>query len=194
MNAFTPSALAKKLNVSTETLRLWADQGKIKSTKTPGGHRRYLYGDQNSSQEKLRFIYARVSSKKQQSDLTRQIDFLQKKYPDYKTISDIGSGINFHRKGLIKILEALFNGSLEEVVVAHKDRLCRYGFDLFEFLFKHFSATLTVVHNTDSESENDELAEDLLSIVTVFTARFHGRKKYSKSEKDKKKCKNTTKK
>jgi len=119
MNVYKPKQLADKLKVSKETLRLWAESGKIKVTKTDGGHRRYVYNDDTDKKEtKLKFIYTRVSSKKQQSDLERQIKYLQKLYPDHRVISDIGSGLNFNRKGLNNLLEAIVTGTVEEVVVA----------------------------------------------------------------------------
>ena len=180
MNVYKPKQLADKLKVSKETLRLWAESGKIKVTKTDGGHRRYVYNDDTDKKEtKLKFIYTRVSSKKQQSDLERQIKYLQKLYPDHRVISDIGSGLNFNRKGLNNLLEAIATGTVEEVVVAHKDRLCRFGFELIENLCKYFSTTLTIVDDKSGKSQTDELAEDLLSIITVFTARFYGQRKYS---------------
>ena len=127
MNVYKPKQLADKLKVSKETLRLWAENGKIKTIKTDGGHRRYIYNEETNNKEtKLKFIYTRVSSKKQQSDLERQIKYLQKLYPEYRIISDIGSGLNFNRKGLNKLLEAIITGTVAEVVVAHKDRLCRF--------------------------------------------------------------------
>ena len=180
MNVYKPKQLADKLKVSKETLRLWAESGKIKTIKTDGGHRRYIYDDNTDTKDtKLKFIYTRVSSAKQQSDLERQIKFLQKLYPDYKVISDIGSGLNFKRKGFNKLLEAILTGTVKEVVVAHKDRLCRFRFQIFENLCKHFSTTLTIVDDKDGKSQTDELAEDLLSIITVFTARFYGQRKYT---------------
>lgn len=180
MNVYKPKQLADKLKVSKETLRLWAENGKIKVIKTIGGHRRYEYSDDTNKKEiKLKFIYTRVSSKKQQSDLERQIEFLQKLYPNHRVISDIGSGLNFNRKGLNNLLEAIVAGTVEEIVVAHKDRLCRFGFELIENLCKYFSTTLTIVDNKDGKSQTNELAEDLLSIITVFTARFYGQRKYS---------------
>ena len=181
MNVYKPKQLADKLQVSKETLRLWAEEGKIKTIKTDGGHRRYIYNNtENNKEKKIKFIYARVSSKKQESDLKRQVEFLQKLYPEYRIVTDIGSGLNFKRKGLNKILEAVFTGTVAEIVVAYKDRLCRFGFELIENLCKYFSTTLTIVNNKNSESEKDELGEDLLSVITVFTARFHGRRKYSR--------------
>ena len=128
---------------------------------------------------KLKFIYARVSSKKQDADLERQIKFIQNLYPSHTVISDIASGINFRRRGLNKILEAVLTGSVAEIVVAHKDRLCRFGFELLENICKFFKTTITVLDNKSGKPYMDEFAEDLLSIVTVFTARFYGKRKYT---------------
>ncbi len=178
MNVYKPGELAKKLNVSRETIRLWAEEGKIKITKTDGGHRRYIYDEEEKKCDRQKIIYARVSSAKQEGDLKRQIDFLQKKYPKYKVISDIGSGLNYNRKGFSRLLEGIFTGTVEEIVVAYKDRLCRFGFEIIEQLCKHFSTTITVVDDSDPKSEELELAEDIISIITVFSARFHGRRKY----------------
>lgn len=178
MNVYKPGELAKKLNVSRETIRLWAEEGKIKITKTDGGHRRYIYEENEKKCDRQKIIYARVSSAKQESDLKRQIDFLQKKYPGYKVISDIGSGLNYNRKGFKRLLEGIFTGTIEEIVVAYKDRLCRFGFEIIEQFCEHFSTTITVVDDSDTKSEESELAEDIISIITVFSARFHGRRKY----------------
>ena len=178
MNVYKPGELTKKLNVSRETIRLWAEEGKIKITKTDGGHKRYIYDEEEKKYDRQKIIYARVSSAKQEGDLKRQIDFLQKKYPKYKVISDIGSGLNYNRKGFTRLLEGIFTGTVEEIVVAYKDRLCRFGFEIIEQLCKHFSTTITVVDDSDSKSEESELAEDIISIITVFSARFHGRRKY----------------
>jgi excisionase family DNA binding protein len=179
MNVYKPNELASKLKVSKETLRLWAEQGKIKTTKTDGGHRRYIYDKIDKKEQKVNFIYTRVSSKKQQHDLERQIKFLQKLYPKYTVISDISSGLNFHRRGLNKILGAVLTGTVGEIVVAYRDRLCRFGFELIENLCKYFKTTITVVDDKNDKSSVDELAEDLLSITTVFSARFYGKRKYT---------------
>ena len=186
MNVYKPNQLAEKLKVSKETLRLWAEQGKLKITKTEGGHRRYIYNEKTENKEvNLNFIYARVSSKKQEDDLKRQVKFLQELYPKYKVITDIGSGINFNRRGFNNIIKAVITGTVKEIVVAHKDRLCRFGYELVENLCKHFSTTITVINDNDDKSTSEELAEDLLSIITVFTARFYRKRKYNKNKNNK---------
>ncbi len=181
------------LHVSDVTLRAWAKEGKIEFSRPPGKctHRRYnvrkfLYGNEETStesspsQNRQSIIYARVSTRGQSENLERQTLFLREKYPNHKLITDIASGINFKRKGLNTILELAFKGQLQEVVVAYKDRFCRFGFELFEHIFKSLSnAKIVVLHNRET-SPNEELVEDILSIVTVFSARINGRKKYGK--------------
>lgn len=187
MNYVSPAEASKYYNVTDQTLRRWEKAGKILCKTTAGGHRRYAIKSKKDTA--VKFIYARVSSSKQQKDLESQIKFLKEKYPRHTVIKDIGSGLNFKRPGLNKILDTLFKGNLGEVVVASKDRLTRFGFDLFENIFWRFNAQIRVVNNDQQYTPQEELAEDLLSIVTVFTAKHHGRRKYntkkSKNKEDK---------
>ena len=174
----TPKEASKHYNVSEQALRSWAIGGKIKYVTTKGGHRRYSISDQplqNESGEKV--VYARVSSRKQQEDLGRQITFLQSKYPDHRVVSDIGSGINFKRKGFKGILEGVFKGNISEVVVAKRDRFTRFGFELFEWIFKEHNAVL-LSDQSCSETAESELSEDLMAIVTVFSSKYYGKRKY----------------
>lgn len=175
---YTPRQLAEKLGVSKETLRLWHLQGKLTATTTKGGHRRYCFKELSEITTKRRVIYARVSSRKQSEDLERQITLLKEAYPDFEVISDIGSGINFKRRGLQTILELAFRGCLQKVVVAHRDRLTRFGFELFDFIFKVHNVELEILSSNDIKEPARELLEDVLSIITVFTARFYGSRKY----------------
>jgi len=179
------------LNVSDVTLRKWASEGKIEFTRasTSRSHRRYnvhkflfpVINEEKSPQPiRRKIIYTRVSTRGQIDNLERQIKFLQDQYPNHQLIRDIGSGINFKRKGLKTILDYAIRNELEEVVVAYKDRLCRFGFDLLEHLFKQASNARIVVLDNRETSPDQELAEDVLSIVTVFSARINGRKKYGK--------------
>ena len=130
----------------------------------------------------IKIIYSRVSSNKQKEDLQRQTEYLQTKYPEHQSITDIGSGINFNRKGLRQILEGVFKGNITEVVVAHKDRFTRFGYDLFEWIFEQHQAVLICDNkdNKDNKEPTNELTDDLMSIITVFTARYYGKRKYKK--------------
>ena len=188
MNAYINTTETKNiLRVTPQTLRTWAKENKIRSIRTPTNQRMYhkqdvydLVGVHLDNKEKKKIIYCRVSSKKQVEDLERQKDFLQSKYPSHIMVTDIGSGINWKRKGLETILEQSMQGYVEEVVVAHRDRLCRFAFELIEFILARAGCKL-VVHDEDHhKSTDEELAEDLLSIIHVYSCRNMGRRRYSK--------------
>ncbi|MCP4054556.1 MAG: IS607 family transposase, partial [Mesoflavibacter sp.] len=109
----------------------------------------------------------------------RQVDLMQEKYPDAKVIKDIGSGLNFKRKGLKAILEQAIKGDCVNLYIAHKDRLCRFGFDLIEWIFKRNNGKIVVLNEIDL-SPDQELTQDLLSILHVFSCRMHGLRSYRK--------------
>ena len=183
---YTPKQLAKLFGVTPESLARWEKEGKIEAKKTPGGHRRYVYHEpvaKQSTTDKLCYAYARVSSPKQKGDLQRQVDVLQAACPTHHVVQDVGSGINFKRRGLLSILDSVFAGRVQEVVVAHRDRLSRFGFDLFKHIFGRFGVSIRVLSDSDVKEPVNELAQDLLSIVTVFTARYYGTRSYRKMSK-----------
>src|SRR5690606_21019018 len=111
------------------------------------------------------FCYCRVSSHKQKDDLDRQKEFMRKQYPNHEIVFDIGSGINFKRKQFLWLLEQASIGNVKEVVVAHRDRLCRFGFELIEWFFTKHNVKLMVLDDSKS-SPQQELVTDLLSIIT----------------------------
>jgi excisionase family DNA binding protein len=177
-----PKEAAKYYGVSIQTLRRWARNEKVQFIRTDGNHRRYLIKNEEKTKK---IIYARVSSQKQKSNLQNQVKYLKKRYPKYELITDIGSGINFKRKGLQRILDGLFDGTIKEVVVTTQDRLVRFRFDLFKYIFIKVGSKLTVINTKKSENDESELSEDLLSIITVFTARHYGRRRYNSDKKNK---------
>jgi predicted site-specific integrase-resolvase len=158
--------------------------GKIKTIRGGGNQRLYNVKsfinpkiEEEEESTKTKYIYCRVSSHKQKNDLTRQINSLQEKYPNHTVVKEIASGINFKRKILNRILEESYRGLVEEIVVAHKDRLCRIAWDHFEWLFQLYGVTLII--DSDEElhhSPESELAEDLMSIVHVFSCRHYGQR------------------
>ena len=177
-----PKDACKYFNVTDQTLRSWSSSGKITFTTTSGGHRRYLIPNthqQPQESKEIKIIYSRVSSKKQQSDLDRQTEFLSQRFPEHKSISDIGSGINFNRKGFKRILEGVFKRNIKEVVVANRDRITRFGYSLFEWIFEQHNCKLICIDSNDQDPQY-ELTEDLLSIITVFSAKYYGKRKYRK--------------
>lgn len=181
------SKIREIYDVSVETLRRWAASGRVAIIRTPGGKRLYsaadisrIFGEdqlqQQQSVQKAKICYARVSSEHQRGDLERQIADLQRLLPEHEILSDIGSGLNWKRRGFTALLERVYTGGVAEVVVARKDRLCRFGLELVEWIFEKNGTRLVVLGSdvNTSSSEVGELAEDLLSIVTVFVARHNG--------------------
>ncbi len=181
MTDYVSSKTAQKFyKVSEQTLRDWANADKISYITTHGGHRRYRVVKPSDNKKKI--VYARVSSKKQEGDLERQVEYLQKQCPGHEVIKDIGSGINYKRPGFRGILEQLFKGNIEEVVVSTGDRFSRFGREFFEWIFEQFGAKLTILNSRKFKSSSEELSEDLMEVITVFTARYYGRRKYKNSE------------
>ena len=161
------------------TLRKYADSGLIRSIRTPAGQRLFdIETFIDSQQERQVIVYARVSSRKQQDDLQRQIEYLKSKEPHAEVISDIASGINFKRKGLKAILERSLQGAKLKVVVAHRDRLARFGFDLLEWLIERNGGEVVVLSKSHHTSPTDELLQDLRALLSVFAARMPRLRKY----------------
>jgi predicted site-specific integrase-resolvase len=128
-------------------------------------------------------VYARVSSRAQQSDLNRQVAALRNLYPDAECVSEIGGGLNFKRKKLLALLERIMQGDVRLVVVAHKDRLARFGFDLFKWLCEQNRCELVVLNETILSPEA-EMVEDILAIVHCFSSRLYGLRKYKSQIKE----------
>jgi len=130
---------------------------------------------------KKKICYCRVSSRKQNSDLERQINLMQSNYPNYEIISDIGSGLNFKRKGLEKIIDMAIKGEIEEVVITYKDRLARFGYDLIEMILNKYSkATITIINQDKYQTKDEELVKDIISIMNVYVAKINGMRKTHK--------------
>ena len=176
---YVPSRKAcLELGVHANTLRRWADEGKIRYIKTASGQRRYDCSSvEQDSSTKKNYCYCRVSSSKQKDDLERQVSFMSERYPDYTILKDVGSGLNFKRKQLLFLLEECTQGRVGEVVVAYRDRLCRFGFELLEGFFSKNSVKLVVLEQQEL-SPQQELVADLLSVITEFSCRVHGLRKY----------------
>jgi predicted site-specific integrase-resolvase len=124
-------------------------------------------------------LYARVSSRSQKDDLEQQVQFLLSRYPDAEIIRDIGSGLNFRRKGLHALLDRVLDGTCKYIVVAHKDRLCRFGFDLISWLCGKFKAKILVLDEKNLSPEQ-EMVEDVLAVIHVFSCRLYGLRKYKR--------------
>jgi predicted site-specific integrase-resolvase len=192
------------LGVHQRTLYLWDKKKLIETIRTPGGKRLYnvkkYLEEHNKNKTNViivnnptindkmlnskKYIYARVSSLGQKEDLERQIKLLQEKYPDYKLISDIGSGMNLNRKGLRQIIDKAIHGDVDEVVVVHKDRLCRFGYELIEdIITKYSNGKITIIETKENKEPKEELVDDVLQIMNIFVAKMNGMRKYEKNKK-----------
>lgn len=185
----------KITGLSPGTLRKMADSNKIQYYKTIHNQRMFdrtslqklinplsSHVEEQKNNSKINYIYARVSSKKQLDDLHRQVQFLQTrkpKYIDYTIITDVASGINFKRKGLKTILDSCLQGIIGEVVVAHRDRLCRFGYELLQFLIERSGGYLTVIDDSIDKTSEQLLSEDLLSIIHIYSCRKMGSRRYN---------------
>ena len=183
----TQKEVCKILNVSPSTLRRWDKQNKIKTIRTPSNHRMYdlssiksLKNKVGTTNKRRKICYCRVSSKKQMDDLKRQESYLNL-YPDHEIISDIGSGINWKRKNLLTILEQSNKGLIEEVIIAHRDRLARFSFELIKWLLEKNDCKLLVLNEPVSDEE--KLTDDILSIIHIFSCKRMGKEKYKKVRK-----------
>ena len=172
------------LGVHPQTLRVWAREGRISYIRTEGNQRRY---DVDSyiglSKPTITLCYCRVSSKKQSADLERQVAFMRERYPDAEIVTDVASGLNFKRRGLLTILERLHRGDKLKVVVAYRDRLARFGTELIEILLERNGGELVVL-NQRNLSPEAELTTDLIAILTVFGARVNGLRRYREEIKE----------
>jgi predicted site-specific integrase-resolvase len=188
-----PSHAAKLLDVTTRTLFTWEEKGKIKAIRTSGGHRRYILSSfpnyQKFIKQKRNICYCRVSTSSQKEDLERQEQYFRTRFPNYEIVRDIGSGINFKRKGFNSILDSALKGDISEIVVTHRDRLCRFGFELIERIVSKFNGKIVVL-DKEKTSPEKELVDDLLSIITVFSSRLYGLRSHSIKNKIKEATKN----
>lgn len=180
-NFVRPETACSILKVVPGTLRLWANTGQIKFITTKGGHRRYNVNEflsrtseSQCSSDKNKFCYARVSTFSQKKDLDSQQELFKLKFPDYTIIKDIGSGINFKRKGLLFLLEQSLKGNIKELVITHKDRLCRFGFEIISKVIEFNGGKIVVLYDEEILPPEQELVRDLISITTVFSSRLYG--------------------
>ena len=169
---------AAQLGLHPQTLRRYARQGKTPFYRNSGGQRLYdvdafLRGEADPEI----VCYCRVSSAKQRGDLQRQVAHLRELFPEAQVVTDVAGGLNWRRKGFISILERLHRGDKLQIVVAHRDRLARFGFELIQWLVEQNGGEVLVLNQPDASPES-ELTEDLLAILHTFSCRMHGLRRY----------------
>ena len=187
---------AKVLGVTTTTLRNWDKNGLLHPDEyTRGGNRRYKLESLKNINPDVRYktddlktiAYARVSSHDQKEDLARQVAVLEaycaKHGFEYEVIQDLGSGMNYYKKGLTKLLNLILDGHVKRLVLTHKDRLLRFGAELVFAICEAKEVEVIIINKGEENVRfEEELAKDVLEIITVFSARLYG----SRSNKNKK--------
>ena len=193
MKYYSSKDVTKILGVTAQTLRNWDKEGKLKPSYTKSNGYRYYsedvilsYTQERKTKKDVNVVlYARVSSKKQQDDLERQIsnlkEYAKDKYEKYDVISDIGSGINYEKPGLKKLIEMINKKQVDVIVVLYKDRLLRFGFELVEYFAKLNNVKIEVIDKID-KNQDQELVEDLVQIITVFSCKLQGKRKKKTKE------------
>lgn len=177
---------SKILGVSSQTLRNWNANGKLYPHHTSSNGYRYYSQEQlnqvmniKTNLDRIVIGYCRVSSNKQKDDLERQIEnmklYLNAQGKPYEIIYDIGSGINYNKKGLKELIKRISQNKVEKVVIFYKDRLLRFGFELIEYIASLYDCNIEIIDNTE-KSEQQELVEDLVQIITVFSCKLQGKR------------------
>lgn len=176
---------ANALGVSITTLRRWEASGRLVPEHTAGGHRRYdlaklrpemFRAEENTGRRTV--AYARVSSHDQKEDLERQKQVLElycaQQGWTFELISDLGSGMNYHKKGLKRLLDAIVDGEVGRLVITHKDRLLRFGAELVFAICEAREVEVVILNQGEDTTFEEDLAKDVLEIITVFSARLYG--------------------
>jgi len=194
INNYKPKEFSELLNVSVKTLQRWDREGILIAKRTPTDRRYYTYdqylefkGIKQKADRKI-VIYTRVSTNNQKDDLKNQIEFLQQ-FTNSKgiivdeIIQDVGSGLNYNRKKWNKLIENCMKNEIDTIIVTHKDRFIRFGYEWFERFLSKFDVKLIVVNN-EFLSPQEELVQDIISILHVFSCRIYGLRKYKKRIKE----------
>ncbi len=184
---------AKRIGRSVSTVRRWECEGKLQAKRLPSGHRYFDESDVRLMlggvpRERNVVVYCRVSSAGQKDDLALQVQAMETYCLGAgiavdEWIQEIGGGMNFKRKRFLGLVDRIQRGEVRMLLVAHKDRLMRFGFDLLAHLADENGCEVVVV-NQESLSPEQEMVEDLLAIVQTFSCRLHGMGKYKQSIKE----------
>jgi len=195
------SEINKTYKVHYGTIYNWAKKGKIGYITSMSGKNLYNLDDieryignkrEDSKEEGETIIYARVSGHKQKEDLKRQEEYIKEKIEgDFRVIRDIGSGLNYKRRGYCNLIKSIMEGNVSKVVVTYRDRISRFGYELFEQICQ-FNETEIVVLNQQDQSSEEEFKDDIISICTYFAEKSHESRNYGKNKKDKTKTDKTS--
>lgn len=180
---------AKLIGKTVTTLRNWEKSGKlIPCYKTNSGHRMYseeqllILLQKKTEIRRINIGYCRVSANHQKDDLDRQVmlmeSYLLAKGEQYKIIQDIGSGINYNKKGLKELLKDIANNTVKNLFIVHKDRLVRFGYEIIEYFCTLHGTKIEIINQVEDKPAEEELVEDIMNIIHVFSCRLNGRRSH----------------
>jgi len=187
-NLLRLSRVSELLGVTEKTLRAWDADGKIKTVRTAGNQRRlpeseviHLQGELYQAVKQTKtLIYARCSTEKQRENMERQVTRLEEycriEGKDYEIFCEIGSALNGNLKQLKRMIKRVAVGDVKEIVVEYADRLTRFGFEYFVEYCKTYNVVIVTLEKTESKAFEQELAEDMITLVTSYSARYYGRR------------------
>lgn len=188
MTMMKPKEMAERLGVTVRTLQIWDKKGILKAYRTPTNRRYYTeeqyleYTGQSLQSKRLNVAYARASNNSQKDDLKNQISFIRQ-YVNAKgvilddTITEIGSGLDYNRKKWNELLEKVMQNKIDTIYITYKDRFVRFGYEWFERLCKMHDTKIVVLNNVET-SPSQEMIDDMVSIIHVFSGRLSGLRKY----------------
>lgn len=195
LHTYSPKEFGGLIGRTTNTLQKWDREGKLKAHRSPQTNRRFYTHDQYLEYMGLKaqetgktIVYARVSTVAQKSDLLNQIAALEAYCSEHTVkvdewMQDIGSGLNYKRKQFNHLMEMIELGQVRRLILAHRDRFVRFGFEWFEAFCERHNTAITVL-NGETLSPEQEMVQDFIAIVDVFSARLHGLRSYRKVLKD----------
>lgn len=206
----TRRVAVEKLGVHYNTLYSMAERGDIETVMV-GKHKKYdvekylkkikndeqikrgivnenindnAESESDNEELKRKICYCRVSSQTQKEDLTRQVTMMKRLYPGYEIITDVGSGLNFNRPGLKKVIDYAVKGEIEKIVITYKDRLAGIGYELIENLIKEYSGTeIEIINKDEEETPEEEITKDIMAIMNVYTSKINKKKTNNKKVK-----------
>lgn len=182
------SDVSERLGVTIESLREWERSGLIKPFRTPGGHRRYSEEDilkltkkeKPVDTQKKVVLYCRCSTEKQRDNLDRQklrlMEYAHEKGYNFIVLEEIASGVNENRRQLNRLLDMVFKNQVDRIVIEWKDRLARFGFSYIKKICDNFNVTIEIINNKDESLYEQDIAEDIITIMTAYSARIYGKR------------------
>ena len=184
---------AAVLGVSITTLRRWEAEGRLIAEHTPGGHRRYDLAKLRPEQfrvaeaaKRKTIAYARVSSQDQKEDLERQRQVLElycaRQGWTFEVIADLGSGMNYQKRGLKRLLAVILDEEVGRLVITHRDRLLRFGAELVFAICEAKGVEVVILNQGEDTTFEEDLAKDVLEIITVFSARLYGARSHKNAK------------